>query len=278
MKTLTAPLTLALGALVGTALAQTPASTAPTPAPALSDAEASRLFGLTLGEQLRALGLADNLQRETIERGLKEGLAGQKSSLEDRRHLQEYIRASIAAQAERNHRAAEDFLAKNAKEKGVHTTASGLEYKVLRAGDPKAAAPQATDQVKVNYRGTLLDGTEFDSSYTRGHPETFTLNGLIKGWQEGIALMKPGAKYQLFVPPELGYGPNPRPAIPGNSLLIFDVELLGVEPPPAAAGAIASPKADAPARAKAAPAAVAKPHGAATDADAQPQAKSITQP
>ena len=87
----------------------------------------------------------------------------------------------------------------------------------------------------VQYRGKLLDGTEFDSSYARGAPASFTVGGVIKGWQEALVLMKPGAKWQLFVPPDLAYGPSPRPNIPANSLLIFDVELLSATPKPAAA-------------------------------------------
>jgi len=296
MKTRTPLLTMALGTLFGSALAQTPATTnkpaatgGTSPAPAspapLSDAEASRLFGLTLGEQLRGLGLQDGSRIEEIERGLKEGLSGQKSSPEERRHLQEYVRSSLLAQSERNRQAAQDFLAKNAKEKGVHTTASGLEYKVLRAGDAKAPSPQLTDKVKVQYRGKLLDGTEFDSSYARGQPAEFPLGNMIKGWQEGLALMKPGATYQLFVPPDLAYGPNPRPGIPGNSLLIFEVELLGIEPQPGAqapppaskSSAMGPPSSQARAPAPGSQPAVAQPAGA-QPAAAQPTVRSTTQP
>ena len=111
----------------------------------------------------------------------------------------------------------------------MKTTASGLQYKVLVPGDAKAPPIAATDEVTVNYRGKLLDGTEFDSSYTRGTPATFPVNGVIKGWQEALVLMKPGAKWELYVPPELGYGANPRPGIPANSLLIFDVDLISAK-------------------------------------------------
>jgi len=98
-----------------------------------------------------------------------------------------------------------------------------------------------TDSVTVQYRGKLLDGTEFDSTYARGAPATFTVNGVIPGWQEALVLMKPGAKWQLFVPPELAYGARPQPGIPGGSLLIFDVELVSVKPSAAAAPAPARP-------------------------------------
>jgi FKBP-type peptidyl-prolyl cis-trans isomerase len=105
-----------------------------------------------------------------------------------------------------------------------------LQYKVVAAGDAKSAAPKPTDEVTVQYRGKLLDGSEFDSSYAHGKPATFPVNGVIKGWQEALVLMKPGAKWQLFVPPELGYDVSPRPGIPGGSLLVFDVELISVKP------------------------------------------------
>jgi FKBP-type peptidyl-prolyl cis-trans isomerase len=111
-------------------------------------------------------------------------------------------------------------------------TASGLQYKVIVAGDANAASPQLGDQVTVQYRGTLLDGTEFDSSAKHGGPGTFPVKAVIKGWQEALQLMKPGAKWQLFVPPDLAYGATPRPQIPGNSVLKFDVELVSVKPAP----------------------------------------------
>jgi len=128
-----------------------------------------------------------------------------------------------------NQAAAKEFLAHNAKEKGVTTTASGLQYKIIAAGNTKAATILPADEVTVQYRGKLLDGSEFDSSYARGTPASFTVNGVIPGWQEALVLMKPGAKWQLFVPPELAYGATPKPGIPGGSLLIFDVELVSVK-------------------------------------------------
>ena len=104
----------------------------------------------------------------------------------------------------KNAAAGEKFLAENKNKPGVKTTANGLEYKVLKEG--KGAQPKATDTVTVHYRGTLIDGTEFDSSYKRGQPATFPLNGVIKGWTEGLQLMKVGSKYQFFIPPGLAYG------------------------------------------------------------------------
>jgi len=122
----------------------------------------------------------------------------------------------------------EKFLAENVKKEGVKTTASGLQYKVIKLGDgPK---PKVTDKVKVNYKGTLIDGTVFDSSYTRGQPVTFPLNKVIKGWTEGLQLMPVGSKYRLFLPPELAYGAHaPGNKIGPNATLVFEVELLSIE-------------------------------------------------
>jgi FKBP-type peptidyl-prolyl cis-trans isomerase FklB len=211
-----------------------PAAAAPPPAPALSNDAASYLFGLTLGEQLHGIGIPD-VQLDAVARGVKDAMAGKKSTPAERQQLNEFARAAVQASAARNKTAAQDFLAKNGKEKGVQTTASGLEYKVIKAGDTKAPLINATDEVSVNYRGKLIDGTEFDSSYSRGQPATFPANGVIKGWQEALVLMHPGAHWELFVPPDLAYGASPRPGIPANSLLIFDIEVLSATPKPAAA-------------------------------------------
>jgi len=121
------------------------------------------------------------------------------------------------------------FLEENKKKEGVKTTASGLQYKVVKEGT--GAQPKASDTVTVNYRGTLINGTEFDSSYKRGEPATFPVNGVIKGWTEALQLMKAGSKYQLFIPPNLAYGERAvGPDISPNSTLIFDVELMDVKP------------------------------------------------
>jgi len=121
-----------------------------------------------------------------------------------------------------------DFLKENAKKEGVKTTPSGLQYKVLKEGEGKS--PKATDNVRVHYRGTLLNGTEFDSSIKRGEPAEFPLNRVIKGWTEGVQLMKEGAKYQFFIPANLAYGERGTPGGPigPNETLIFEVELLKV--------------------------------------------------
>ncbi len=122
----------------------------------------------------------------------------------------------------------ETFLAANAKKDGVKTTASGLQYMVLKSGTGET--PKATDKVKVHYHGTLIDGTVFDSSVQRGEPITFPVTGVIPGWIEALQLMKVGDKWKLFIPAKLAYGEqSPSPAIPPNSVLIFEVELLGIE-------------------------------------------------
>lgn len=124
--------------------------------------------------------------------------------------------------------AGEDFLVANAKKAGVITTATGLEYKVLKTGTGQM--PKPDDKVKVHYHGTLIDGTVFDSSVQRGEPIVFSVGAVIPGWVEALQLMKVGDKWQLFIPAKLAYGEqSPSPAIPPNSVLIFEVELLGIE-------------------------------------------------
>jgi FKBP-type peptidyl-prolyl cis-trans isomerase FklB len=194
---------------------------------------------LIFGAQMHGAGIgSDVVVPDAMTRGIKEGLQGTQPTAADQQQIQQYVRAIGEAAAARNKAAAKDFLERNAHEKGVVTTASGLQYKILSAADRKSAPISPTDKVTVEYRGKLLDGSEFDSSYLRGVPATFPVNGVIKGWQEALVLMRPGAKWQLFVPPELAYGAAPRPKIPPNSLLIFDVNVLSAEtgtpPPPVA--------------------------------------------
>src|SRR3982751_6854182 len=149
---------------------------------------------------------------------------------------------------EKNKTEGAKYLEENKKKPGVKTTASGLQYKVIKEG--AGAQPKATDMVTVNYRGTLIDGTEFDSSYKRGQPATFPVNGVIKGWTEALQLMKQGSKYQLFIPSNLAYGERSvSPELGPNSTLIFDVELQDVKPPPTPApqgASQGSPKVPAP--------------------------------
>lgn len=245
--------------------AQTPTPAAKVPAraakPAADPAAAAKdqtsyLFGLTFGEQMHRAGITDQVSMTALARGVKDGLQGKKTTPADQQQLNAFVRTQMEAVVGQNRAAAKAFLARNSHEGGVTTTASGLQYKILSAGDSQASPVAPTDQVTVQYRGKLLDGSEFDSSYARGVPATFPVNGVIPGWQEALVLMKPGAKWQLFVPPELAYGANPKPGIPGGSLLIFDVELLSVKasaPPPAVAAPAASPAAAAPAPAPSPP-------------------------
>jgi len=133
----------------------------------------------------------------------------------------------IKAQGEKNKKEGEAFLAENKKKEGVKTLPSGLQYMMLTEG--KGKQPKATDTVTVQYRGTLIEGTEFDSSYKRGQPATFALNQVIKAWTEGVQLMKEGGAIRLFVPSELGYGERGAgSAIGPNTTLIFDIELISV--------------------------------------------------
>jgi len=140
-----------------------------------------------------------------------------------------YIEKVKKVQAEKSEKETADFLAANAKKEGVKATESGLQYRIINEGS--GAIPTATDKVKVYYKGTLIDGTEFDSTKD-GNPASFTVNGVIRGWTEALQLMPAGSKWQLFIPPGLAYGANPPRGsnIPPNSVLIFDIELLEVEP------------------------------------------------
>ncbi len=198
--------------------------------PANAKSQASYSIGVSMGEQLHATGLTpDTIAFERLTQGLRDALSGKvKMTAADQANISTMIRTARAGALETNHAAAAAFLADNGKKKDVITTASGLQYKVVVPG--AGASPKPTDEVSVNYRGALLDGTEFDSSYKRGEPATFPVNGVIPGWQEALVLMKPGAKWQLFVPPKLAYDANAPGAIPPGSLLVFDVELLTVKP------------------------------------------------
>lgn len=169
--------------------------------------------------------------------GLEDGLKNSKSLLtpEEEEAVKSEFTKQInqdrarkqAALSDTNLKAEKEFLIDNKSKAGVKTTASGLQYKVLRQGT--GAKPQATDKVKVNYRGTLIDGTEFDSSYKRNKPAIFPVNGVIAGWTEALQLMSPGSKYRLFVPSKLAYGARGAGKMIGpNAMLIFDVELLEI--------------------------------------------------
>jgi FKBP-type peptidyl-prolyl cis-trans isomerase FklB len=199
----------------------------------------SYAIGLDIATSLKRGEL--DLDAKALAAGITDGLAGkpaltaeeQKAVLMD---LQKSVMAKAEemekADAEKNLKAGEAFLAANAKKDGVKTTASGLQYKVIKSG--KGPSPKATDVVKVNYQGTLVDGTVFDSSIERGEPATFPVNRVIPGWTEALQLMKVGDKWQLFIPAKLAYGERGPGPIGPNSTLIFDVELLSIEKPDAA--------------------------------------------
>jgi FKBP-type peptidyl-prolyl cis-trans isomerase len=198
-----------------------------------SDASAqSYSLGLMWGNQLRTTGVpSDGVNAARIAQGVHDGLTGKVAlSDKDRQNIQ----ALASAGGEANHKAAAKFLAENGKKPGVVTTASGLQYQELTAG--KGDSPKARDSVVVNYRGTTLDGSEFDSSYKRGQPATFEVGQVIPGWTEALQLMKPGAKWRLFIPPQLAYDMRSPPGsgIPPGSMLVFDVELMSVKPAAAA--------------------------------------------
>ena len=141
--------------------------------------------------------------------------------------LQEDINKKQSEAANKNLENAKAFLEQNKAKEGVKTLPSGLQMIIVSEG--KGKTPSLKDTVKAHYKGTLVTGETFDSSYDRGQPAEFPLAGVIKGWQEGLQHLKVGGKAKLFVPPELGYGPSARPGIPANSVLVFDVELLDVK-------------------------------------------------
>lgn len=173
------------------------------------------------------------LDRQTLIRGIEDALEGKDAELSEAvrqatdQELRQKMMDQMQNQAKANKAAGETFLAENAEKQGVKTTESGLQYKVIEEGEGES--PKATDTVTVDYEGKLLDGTVFDSSYQHGEPATFALNRVIPGWTEGVQLMKPGAKYMLYVPGDLAYGQSPRSPGGPNSLLIFTVELHEVK-------------------------------------------------
>jgi FKBP-type peptidyl-prolyl cis-trans isomerase FklB len=204
--------------------------------------KASYSIGLNFGFNFKRQNV--DINTDAFAAGVKDALSGKKPLLSEQEvkealtAFQKDMEQKEAAAGQKNASEAEKFLTENKTKEGVKTTASGLQYKVMKEGN--GAQPKSSDTVTVNYRGTLLDGTEFDSSYKRGQPATFPVGGVIKGWTEALQLMKVGSKYQLFIPANLAYGEQGRPSIPPNSLLIFEVELMDVKSPQAG-GASPSP-------------------------------------
>ena len=217
-----------------------PVTTKSATAPTLTTAKqkASYALGMKIGGDLRRQGVNEAIDSALTARGLRDALAGNKAAMtEDEEkaaltQLQTQIRGKQEAKAHEagaaNRKEGEAFLAANKTKEGVVTLPSGLQYKVLQEGTgPK---PTANDTVVCNYRGTLLDGTEFDSSYKRGQPATFPVSGVIKGWTEALQLMPVGSKWQIVVPAELAYGERGAGGQIGpNATLIFEVELLSIQ-------------------------------------------------
>src|SRR5882672_5279495 len=210
----------------------TPATTTPK-GPALTPEAGSYDIGLMLGSQLVHNGVAPTVSVDAVIRGLKDAVGGRAVTAQERDAALRFMRDARDALAEKNRAAGREFLERNAKEPGMMSMPSGLQYRVLNKGDSNAKSPAPTDQVTVRYRASLADGTEFDRSDTHDRPAMFRVNTVFKGWQEAFLAMKPGAKWQLFVPPELGYGTNSPPSVPPGALLVYELELLHVDPAPA---------------------------------------------
>ena len=193
------------------------------------------IIGMDIGKSLRQQGTTVDLDAlidaisatykgEDLAMTAEEAAAIRQEYVQKRQEAQQ---AESAAVGVNNLAEGQKFLADNKGKEGVQTTDSGLQYKVLTMGD--GAKPAATDTVKVHYRGTLLDGTEFDSSYARNEPISFALNRVIAGWTEGVQLMPIGSKFEFYIAPELAYGEGGGGPIPPNSTLVFEVELLDIE-------------------------------------------------
>jgi FKBP-type peptidyl-prolyl cis-trans isomerase FklB len=221
--------------------AQTPGAKTPSAAAAKTAAplalktqkdKFSYALGMSSGKRL-----GDSLRKQSVPfdaailaRGMKDGLAGGKTLLTDQeaQAAMDGVRSDLMKkQQAAGKKEGDDFLSANKGKEGVVALPSGLQYKILTAGTgPK---PTASDTVACNYKGTLINGTEFDSSYKRGQPTKFPVNGVIKGWTEALQLMPVGSKWQLFIPSDLAYGEGGNQGIPPNSTLIFEVELVSIE-------------------------------------------------
>ena len=193
----------------------------------------SYIIGMDIGSNLKKQSI--DIDSNILAKGVKDALAGTKPLLTEQEiqetmmAFQKEMMAKQAEVAKKNKAEGEAFLTENKKKEGVKTLLSGLQYKVIKAGTGKK--PKSTDTVTAHYRGTLINGTEFDSSYKRGQPATFPVSGgMIPGWTEALQLMEEGAKWQLFIPPNLAYGEQGAGRDIGpNATLIFEIELVSIQ-------------------------------------------------
>ena len=192
--------------------------------------KASYGIGQQIGKGLQSQGVEVNV--DVLAESIRDVIENKPSRLNDNEiqealgKMQEKMQMKLAKEAEENKAVGTKFLAANKKKPGVKETKSGLQYKVIKNGNGES--PNDDSKVKVHYRGTLTNGTEFDSSYKRNEPAVFPVGGVISGWTEALKMMKPGGKWELTIPSELAYGSRGRPGIPANSVLNFTVELLEV--------------------------------------------------
>jgi FKBP-type peptidyl-prolyl cis-trans isomerase FklB len=193
-------------------------------------------IGVNIGKNMKTQGM--DLDQGLLTQGIKDGLNSSKTAMSDKdmeatmttfqQEMMGKMQAKQKVVGEKNEKEGEAFLAANKKKEGVITLPSGLQYKILKSGD--GSKPTKDQTVKCHYRGTLIDGTEFDSSYKRGEPTEFPVGQVIKGWTEALQLMPVGSKWQLFIPSDLAYGPNGAGQMIGpNATLIFDIELISIK-------------------------------------------------
>ncbi len=194
---------------------------------------ASYAIGQQIGQNLKNQKI--QVDADIVAMAIMDAIGGKESKLtkeqiqETMAKLQETSIKKMQEEAEANKQRGAEFLEKNKTATGVKVTPSGLQYQVVTEGT--GAVPKADDTIRAHYRGTLINGEQFDSSYDRGQPAEFPVKGVIPGWTEALQMMKVGSKFKLWIPPELAYGSSPRPGIPPNSVLAFEVELLDIVKP-----------------------------------------------